>query len=68
MVKIKDVKKLLEDIENNPIIRDQMANQGCLLVCAFRNFVAPVLVAADTVNNLDLGLEQSFENKGYKGE
>ena len=68
MVKIKDVKKLLEDIENNPIIRDQMANQGCLLVCTFRNFVAPVLVAADTVNNLDLGLEQSFESKGYKGE
>ena len=68
MVKIKGVKKLMEDIENNPIIRDQMANQGCLLVCTFRNFLAPVLVAADTVNNLDLGLEQSFENEGYKSE
>ena len=41
-----------------------MANLGCLLVCAFGNFLAPVLVAAHTVNNLDLGDE--LENQGYE--
>ena len=50
-LKIKDVKKLRQDIENDPIIKDQMANLGCLLVCTFGNFLTPVLVAAHTENN-----------------
>ena len=62
VVKIRNVKKFEEDIENDPITKDQMANLGCLLVCTFGNFLAPVLVAAHTVNNLDLG----DENKGYE--
>ena len=45
VVKIRDVKKLLQDIE-----KDQMAHLGCLLVCSFGNFLATVLVAAHTVN------------------
>ena len=57
VVKIRDVKKLQQHIENDLIIKDQMANLGCLLVCMFGNFLAPVLVAAHTVNNLDLGDE-----------
>ena len=28
-----------------------MASLGCLLVCAFGNFLGPVLVAAHTANN-----------------
>ena len=32
-VKIRDVKKLCQDIENGPIIKDEMAGLGCLLVC-----------------------------------
>ena len=68
MVKIKDVKKLQQDIENDPIIKDQMANLGCFLVCTFGNFLAPVLVAAHTVNNLDLSHEQNFENEGYESD
>ena len=32
VVKIKDVKKLQEDIENDPIIKDQMDNLVCLLI------------------------------------
>ena len=43
-----------------------MATLGCFLVCTFGNFVAPVLVAAQTVNNLDISHEQSFENEGYE--
>ena len=65
-LKIKDAKKLQEDIENDPIIKDQMASLGCLLVCTFGNLLAPVLVAAHTVNNLDLGDEP--EGEGYEGE
>ena len=52
-----DVDKLQHFIENDPIIKDQMANLGFLLVCAFGNFLASVLVAAHTVNNLDLSHE-----------
>ena len=62
VVKIKDVKKLKQNIENDQIIKDQMANLGCLLVCRFGNFLAPVLVFAHTVNNLALADEQGLEN------
>ena len=41
-----------------------MASLGCFLVCTFGKFLAPVLVAAHTVNNLDLGNE--LENEGYE--
>ena len=66
MVKIKDVHKLQQDIENDPIIKVQMASLGCLLVCTFGSRLAPVLVLAHTINNLDLGDEQGHENEGYK--
>ena len=33
MVKIRDVHKLQPDIENDLIIKDQMASLGCLSVC-----------------------------------
>ena len=62
MVKIRDVKKLQQDIENGPIIEDQMASLGCLLVCTFGNLLAPVLVLVHTINNLELGDEQDDEN------
>ena len=68
VVKVSDVKKLQKDIENDLIIRDQMANFGWLLVCTFGNFLAPVLVALHTVNNLDLGDEQCPENDGYESD
>ena len=45
-----------------------MTNLGCLLVCTFGNFLAPVLVAAHTVNNLDLDNEQGYENEGYESD
>ena len=45
-------------------MNDQMANLGCLLVCMFGNLLAPVLLAAHTVNNLNLGKEY----KGYKSD
>ena len=59
-------KKLQQDIENDPIIKDQMANMGYLLVCTFGNFLVPVLIAAHTANNVDFGDEP--EDEGYERE
>ena len=61
-------KKLQQDIENDPIIKDQMANLSCLLVCTFRNFLVPILVAAHKMNNLDIGNEQGLKNEGYESD
>ena len=63
MVKIRDVKKLKQGTENDPIIKDQIADLGCLLVCTFGNLLAPNLVAAHTANNLDLGDEPEYEDE-----
>ena len=58
VIRVRAVEKLGQDIEDDPIIVDQMANLGCLLVRTFLgNFLAPVLVAAHKVNNLDHGNE-----------
>ena len=67
-VKIKDVKKLQQDIKNAAIIKDQMANLGCLLVCTFGDYLAPVLIATHTANNVDFGDEQSQEKEGYESD
>ena len=50
MVKIKVLKKFQQDIKNDPVIRDQIANLGYLLMCTFGNFLAPVFVAARILN------------------
>ena len=34
-----------------------MANLGCLFVCTFRNYLAPVLIAVHTANNVVFGDE-----------
>ena len=58
VVQIRDVKKLQQFIENDSIIKDQMAYVGCLLVHTFGNFLAPILIAVHKVNNVDLSHEQ----------
>ena len=58
------ITKLQQDVENDPITKDQMGSLGCLLVCTFGNLVAPVLVAVHTMDSLDLG----DENEGYKSD
>ena len=63
MVKIKNVHKLCQDIENDPIIKDQMVDLRCLSVCAFGNFLALVLVIAYTINNLD-----DMKNEGHESD
>ena len=66
VVKIRDVKKLQQDIENDPNIKDQMANLGCLSVCFLGDYLAPALVAAHTVNNLNFGNKP--EDEGYESD
>ena len=63
-LKIKDVKKLRQDIGKDPLIRDQMVHLGCLLVYTLGDYLAPVFVGVHTINNLDRGGEQ--ENDGYE--
>ena len=58
--------KYIENIENDPIIKDQMANFGRFPVCTFGNFLAPVLDSGHIANNLVLSHEQSFEIKAMK--
>ena len=65
-LKIKDVKKLQQDIENDPIINDQMAVLGCLFVCTFSNYLAPVIIAVHTANNLDF--DHQPEKEGYESK
>ena len=43
-----------------------MANLGCLLVCTFGNFLAPILIVVHTAKNVDFGDES--ENEGYESE
>ena len=65
-LKIKDVKKLRQYIENDPIIKDQIAYLGCLFVCTFGNYLVPVLIAAHTAKNVDFDGES--EDEGYESE
>ena len=65
-LKIKDVKKLRQNIENDPIIKDQMANLGCLFECTFGDYLAPVLIAANTTNNVKF--VGGPEDEGYESE
>ena len=54
-VKIRDVKKLRQDNEDDSVIKDQMASLGCLLVYTLGDYLAPILVAVHTVEYLDSG-------------
>ena len=43
-----------------------MAKLGCHIVYTFGDYLAPILVAAHSVENLDRGNE--IENEGYESE
>ena len=45
-----------------------MAGLGCLFVCTFGNYLAPVLIAAYTANNLDFGDEQGHEDEDHEND
>ena len=39
-----------------------MANLGCLFVCTFADYLAPILIAAHSANNVDFGGEPEDED------
>ena len=67
-LKIRDIHKLCQDIENDPITKDQRAGLGYLFVCTFGNFLAPVLIAEHAANNLNFGDEPENKNEGYESD
>ena len=54
VLNIDSVEGLRKDIENDPIIKDSMADIGALMVGTFGRFVAPLLVLVHTVNHVAL--------------
>ena len=67
-VKIIDAKILCQDIEDDPLIKDQMVNLGCFLVYTLGDYLAPVLMGVHILNNLDREDGQNHENEGYESE
>ena len=67
-VKIRDVKKLHQDIEDNPLIKDQIVNLGYLLVYTLGDYLVPALVGVHTLNNLDREDGQDHEDEGHENE
>ena len=66
--KIRDVKKLRQDIEDDPLIKDLMVNLGCFSVYTLGDYLAPVLMGVHILNNLDREDGQNHENEGYESE
>ena len=67
-VKISDVKKLRQDIEDHPIIKDQIADLGCFLVYTLGDYLAAVLVGVHTLNNSHRCNRRNHENEDYESE
>ena len=53
VLKIDSVEQLRKDIDNDPIIKESMADVGALLVGTFGRFLAPLLIAAHTANHAE---------------
>ena len=53
VLRIDNVDQLRKDIDNDPIIRDSMADVGALMVGTFGRFLAPLLIAAHTANHTE---------------
>ncbi|XP_057297206.1 uncharacterized protein LOC130626120 [Hydractinia symbiolongicarpus] len=63
LMPIDDVEALRNDLENDPIIRESMTELGILVYTAFGKFLAPLLVAAHTINHTKL-YKQSSPDSG----
>ena len=54
VLNIDSVENLRKDIENDPIIKDSMADIGALMVGTFGRLLAPLLVACHTANHVKI--------------
>ena len=62
VLKIDDLEQLRQDIDEDPIIKDSMADIGALMVSTFGKWLSPILIACHTANHTQ-GLMRS-EEKG----
>ena len=53
VIKIDNVEQLRRDIDNDPIIKESMADVGALMVGTFGRYLAPLLIAAHTANHAE---------------
>ena len=60
-LKIDSIEQLRKDIDDDPIIKDSMAEVGALLVSAFGPWLSPLLVVAHTANRCQ-GFQSSSES------
>ena len=51
VLKIDDIEQLCRDIDEDPIIKDSMADIGALMVSTFGKWLSPVLIACHTANH-----------------
>ena len=54
VLNIDSVENLKKDIENDPIIKDSMADIGALMVGTFGRLLAPILVVCHTANHYSI--------------
>ena len=64
IAKTKDVYQLKTNIKN----KELMVNSGCLLLCAFINFLIQILVAAPTINNTIVKMMVTKEMRFFKAQ
>lgn len=70
-LKINSVDQLRKDIDEDPIIKESMADVGALLVGTFGAYLTPILIAAHTMNHVEgfaetkkgMQVEGNSENK-----
>ena len=51
MLRIDDMEQLRKDIDEDPIIKDSMADIGALMVSTFGKWPSPILTACHTPNH-----------------
>ena len=53
VLKIDDIDQLQREIDEDPIIKDSMANIGALMVTTFGKWLSPVLIACHAANHTE---------------
>ena len=53
VLKINNIEQLRRDINEDPIIKDSMADIGSLMLSTFGKWLSPVLVACHTTNHTE---------------
>ena len=51
VLRIDDMEHLRKDIDEDPIIKDSMADIGALMVSTFEKWLSPILIACHTANH-----------------